>query len=103
MARADILPSLVQSANRNDMVSFRKSVESLIAEERAKKHTILADRLAATISGNGNKNSTAIRPNGQANDFVFEIVPQKQFDDLIIEDQTLKIFLSNLQNREAPF
>src|SRR3972149_8968920 len=91
MARADILLSLVQSANRNDMVSFRKSVESLIAEERAKKHNILADRLAATITENGNKNSTVIRPNGHAKDSVFEIVPQKRFDDLIIEDQSLKI------------
>jgi SpoVK/Ycf46/Vps4 family AAA+-type ATPase len=91
MARADILLSLVQSANRNDMVSFRKSVESLIAEERAKKHNILADRLATAITENGNKNNTAIRSNGQAKDLVFEIVPQKQFDDLIIEDQSLKI------------
>jgi len=91
MARADILLSLVQSANRNDMVSFRKSVESLIAEERAKKHSILADRLAALIAENGTKNNTAIRPNGHAKDLVFEIVPQKQFDDLIIEEQSLKI------------
>jgi len=91
MARADILLSLVQSANRNDMVSFRKSVESLIAEERAKKHNILADRLAASINENGNKNNTTIRPNGHAKDLVFEIVPQKQFDDLIIEEQPLKI------------
>lgn len=91
MARADILLSLVQSANRNDMVSFRKSVESLIAEERAKKHNILADRLATAITENGNKNNTAIRSNGQTKDLVFEIVPQKQFDDLIIEDQSLKI------------
>ncbi len=93
MARADILISLVQSANRNDMVSFRKSVESLIADERAKKHNILADRLAKSISenGNGHKNGAAIRSNGNAKDLVFEVVPQKQFDDLIIEKQTLKI------------
>ncbi|MDO9581276.1 MAG: ATP-binding protein [Bacteroidales bacterium] len=91
MARADILISLVQSASKNDMVSFRKSVESLIADERAKKHNILADRLATSITENGNKNITAIRPNGQAKDLVFEIVPQMKFDDLIIEDQSLKI------------
>src|SRR4030042_3305193 len=91
MARADILFSLVKSANRNDMLSFRKSVESLIAEERAKKHYILADRLAALINENGNKNNTAIRANGQAKDLVFEVEPKKQFNDLIIEDQCLNI------------
>jgi len=93
MARADILISLVQSVNRNDMVSFRKSVESLIAEERAKKHNILADRLAASIiPENGNKkNGNVVRPNGNAKDLVFEVVPQKQFDDLIIEKRSLGI------------
>lgn len=92
MARADILISLVQSASRNDMVSFRKSVESLIAEERAKKHNILADRLAASITNeNGNKNAITIPPNGNAKDLVFEIIPQKQFEDLVIENQSLKI------------
>jgi SpoVK/Ycf46/Vps4 family AAA+-type ATPase len=91
MARSDILLSLVQSVNRNDMGSFRKSVESLIAEERAKKHNILADRLAAAINENGNKNSIAIRPNGLAKDLVFEIEPQRRLDDLIIENESLKI------------
>lgn len=93
MARADILISLVQSASRNDMVSFRKSVESLIAEERAKKHNILADRLAASIANeNGNKNvTTTTLAIGNAKDLVFEVIPQKQFDDLVIEKQSLKI------------
>jgi len=91
MARADILISLIRSANRNDMVSFRKSVDSLIAEERAKKHDILADKLVKTISENTSKNNNKIQSNGNGKDLVFEIVPQKQFDDLIIEDQNIKI------------
>ena len=90
MARADILISLVQSANRNDMVSFRKSVESLIAEERAKKHNILADRLVASLN-NGNKNGVSVRPDGGAKDLIFEDVPQKNFEDLILDDQILKV------------
>lgn len=90
MARADILISLVQSASKNDMVSFRKSVESMIAEERAKKHNILADRLASSLN-NGSKNSISVRPNGEVNDLVFEVVPQKNFEDLILNEQMLKI------------
>lgn len=90
MARADILISLVQSASRNDMVSFRKSVESMIAEERAKKHNILADRLASSLN-NGSKNSISVRSNGEINDLVFEVIPQKNFEDLILNEQMLKI------------
>ena len=90
MARADILISMVQSASHGDMVSFRKAVESLIAEERTKKHNILAERLALSLNNGVNKN-TAVRPNGETGDLVFEINPQKRFDDLIINEQTLKI------------
>ena len=90
MARADILISMVRSASHGDMVSFRKAVESLVAEERAKKHNILAERLALSLNNGVNKN-TAVRPNGETGDLVFEINPQKRFDDLIINEQTLKI------------
>lgn len=92
MARADILISLIQSVKHNDMVSFRKAVESLIVEERAKKHNILADQLANTIATEySNKNGMTIRANDNAKDLVFEVTPQKQFDDLSIEKQTLLI------------
>jgi SpoVK/Ycf46/Vps4 family AAA+-type ATPase len=90
MARADILISMVRSASHGDMVSFRKAVESLVAEERAKKHNILAERLALSLNNGVNKN-TAVRPNGETGDLIFELNPQKRFDDLIINEQTLKI------------
>ncbi|MBW2570518.1 MAG: AAA family ATPase, partial [Deltaproteobacteria bacterium] len=90
MARADILISMVRSASHGDMVSFRKAVESLVAEERAKKHNILAERLALSLNNGVNKN-TAVRPNGETGDLIFEVNPQKRFDDLIINEQTLKI------------
>lgn len=89
MARADIMIGLVQSATRGDMVSFRKAVESLIAEERAQKHNILADRLASSLN-NGIKNGTT-RINNEANDFLFEQTPYKTFDDLILNESILEI------------
>lgn len=92
MARADILISLVKSAKKNDMVSFRKSVESLIADERAKKHNILADRLTVAINAeNGTTNGNSIRTNGSTKDLVFELTPQKQFEDLIIDDTSINV------------
>lgn len=90
MARSDILLSLIQSANRGDMVSFRKAVESLIAEERAKKHNILADRLVATLN-NGSKNSFSMHANGDAKDLLFEATAQKTFEDLILDNTILSI------------
>lgn len=88
MARADILISLIQSATRGDMVSFRKAVESLIAEERGKNHNILADRLAALLI-NGKNNEFRIQQNGEITDFLFEAIPAKTFDDLVLDDTVL--------------
>jgi SpoVK/Ycf46/Vps4 family AAA+-type ATPase len=90
MARADILLSVVQSANRGDMVSFRKAVESLIAEERAKKHNILADRLATSLN-DGNKNGLSIHAKGEAKDLLFETPARRTFEDLILDSAILSI------------
>ncbi len=90
MARADILLSMVKSATQGDMVTFKKTVESLIAEERNKKHDILADRLAASLK-NGNKNGTAIRIHSESDDYILDVIAQKTLDDLILDQQVKKI------------
>lgn len=43
MARADLLTSLVKFGVSGDNARFRKVAEAIIAEERAKQHTVLAD------------------------------------------------------------
>jgi SpoVK/Ycf46/Vps4 family AAA+-type ATPase len=90
MARADILISLIKSAHSGDMVTFRRRAESLIAEEREKKHNILADRLTAALN-NGSKNGVAYRSNEKGFDLLFEVIPEKQIEDLILDQRILKI------------
>ena len=46
MARSDLLIKLVKAGALGDQPLFRKTVEAVIAEERGKNHTVLADRLA---------------------------------------------------------
>lgn len=54
MARADLILTLVKASRQGDDLKVRKAVEALAAEERAKNHTILADRLMAQLqSDNG--------------------------------------------------
>jgi SpoVK/Ycf46/Vps4 family AAA+-type ATPase len=89
MARADILLDLVRSGARGDQVLFRKALEALIAEERAKQHHVLADRLTAHLhQGNGAAGSPAIMPqrNGQALDLFFETKPVRRLDDLLLPE-----------------
>jgi len=87
MARSDIILSLVKSANRGDMVSFRRAVESLVAEERSKNHNILAQQLLDTL----NQKTNILREtngNGKnAVDLLFQVMPERSLDDLILKEE----------------
>src|SRR5882724_2337098 len=54
MARSDLLVSLVKAGTDGDKRGFRTAAEALIAEERAKRHDVLAERLTKAIQFNGN-------------------------------------------------
>jgi SpoVK/Ycf46/Vps4 family AAA+-type ATPase len=92
MARADILLSIVKSAIANDNISLRKAVEALAADERSKNHRILADRLVDLLSNHVNQASktTPLIQNG-ARDLVFEVIPEKRFDNLVLQKDVLEI------------
>lgn len=45
MARADLLCELIKYGLLNDPTNFKKAAEALCAEERAKQHTILANKI----------------------------------------------------------
>ena len=89
MARADLLLDLVRAGARGDQVLFRKALEALIAEERAKQHHILADRLAAhlQISGtNAFPPQGPSRRNGLSGDLFYEISPERRLRDLLLPE-----------------
>lgn len=92
MARADILLSIVKSAIGNDNLSLRKAIEALAADERSKNHRILADRLIELLSIQGNQanKTTPFIQNG-TRDLVYEIIPEKRFSDLVLEQDVLEI------------
>ena len=85
MARADLILSLVKASRQGDEAQVRKTVEALAADERAKKHTILADRLLAQLQAGNGRHPGA----GQAarlTDFrmVVEKNPTRQLDELVL-------------------
>lgn len=90
MARADLLLDLVRSGARGDQILFRKTLEALITEERAKQHTILADRLAAHLQTTGGVNSTpgsrSLRQNGPNGDLYYECGPERRLDELLLPE-----------------
>ena len=94
MARADLIVKLFRSGVDSDLPGFRKAAEAMIAEERAKKHNILADRLERSLVPNGNHHrlmpGQPLARSQSVEDLVFEITPEKRFEDLLLAQDTLE-------------
>lgn len=89
MARADLLLNIVKAGSSGNQVQFHKAVEALAADERAKHHTVLADRILGNLSVNGNGNRPherfAVERNGTGvSKIVQEKVPSLDLADLIL-------------------
>ena len=87
MARSDLLVSLVRAGASGDSKELTTTVETIIAEERAKQHNILADRLARALRTNGGGGQTgrlAHNSIARARDYVLEIPPRKRLEDLFL-------------------
>ena len=85
MARADLILNLVRAGAQGDFALFRKTVEALAADERAKKHTILADRLLAQMQLDGYRPVRSIAPpTAPAGPLVAEVTPVRNLEDLIL-------------------
>ncbi|MCJ1702703.1 AAA family ATPase [Rathayibacter sp. VKM Ac-2926] len=86
MARSDLLLDLIEAEQRGDKTRFRGLVETIIAEERANQHHLLADRLAQLITTHGQAGSTQRDSYSSAvSDLVHEVVPRRRVDDLRLE------------------
>lgn len=91
MARSDLLVALVKAGATGDRHLARTSAEALIADEKAKQHTILADRLTAALRTDFNgSHSTPSVPSApvvrgpSARDFFVDRVPQRRLSDLLL-------------------
>jgi SpoVK/Ycf46/Vps4 family AAA+-type ATPase len=91
MARSDLLVSLIKAGTSGDSRGFRSAAEAIIAEERAKQHGVLADRLTNAIQPNGNGNpmrsnlqAISAEQNFRGRDFISEVIPRRRLEDLIL-------------------
>ena len=91
MARADLILDLVNAGSGGDQVRFRKAVEALAADERAKHHTVLADRILGNLSFNGNgkrkpESISGVPKNANSSELLFERYPSRSIADLILPE-----------------
>ncbi len=90
MARADLILNLVKAGARGDQAQFRKTVEALAADERAKNHGILADRLIAQLQQDSNGRPKTLSPpsfRSLSGPLVAETTPARRLEDLILSSE----------------
>ena len=88
MARSDLLVLLVKAGSSGDAARARSVTEAIIAEERAKRHNVLADRLtdALQVNGSSSASATFVGPGRQRQKFLIELTPRKRLADLVLTD-----------------
>ena len=87
MARSDLLVSLLRAGVSGDNRELATTAEALIAEERAKQHNILADRLEQALRSNGGAGRTgflAPAAASRARNYLLETTPRKRLNDLFL-------------------
>lgn len=88
MARSDLLVSLVRAGATGDRETLRATAEALAADERAKKHHVLADRLQRALSAvpvmPPPMTTSAAGGSGSGREAIIEVEPRTRLDDLVL-------------------
>jgi SpoVK/Ycf46/Vps4 family AAA+-type ATPase len=89
MAQSDILVDLLKSVSNSDQLAFRKAAETLIQEEKAKGHRVLAERLSKFLQPGQPTTGRGFmqKPNGnngQHKEFIYEITPERSLESLVL-------------------
>lgn len=88
MARSDLLVSLVRAAAAGDRDALRSTTEALAADERAKKHHILADRLQRALTTvpvtPPPLTSASLTPTASGRDAIIELEARVRLEDLLL-------------------
>ena len=93
MARSDLVVDLVKAGVTGDQASVRMTAEAIAADERAKKHTGVADRIARALAASPRSaandrlaaNATRVRDGGGA---INRREPNRSLDSLFLEKPT---------------
>jgi SpoVK/Ycf46/Vps4 family AAA+-type ATPase len=91
MARSDLLLQLARAGAKSDQPLLRRTLEAIIAEERAKQHHVLAKRLEEVLGNGLREPPQTLRGNGQRTDarttgLLWEVSPDHRLEDLILPE-----------------
>ena len=79
--------SLLKAGSKGDQSNFQEVAENIIAEERDKKHYVLAERLAAVVRENGaaSHSPNRVLDNGIAH-LLYSRVPERRLSEVVLKE-----------------
>ncbi|MCG2628276.1 MULTISPECIES: AAA family ATPase [Bradyrhizobium] len=88
MAKSDLLISLVRAGVTGDRPMMRSAVEAIVADERAKSHHALADRLERALQTIAVTPPSLVAsqrsPQAAGRDTILEVTPRISLDELVL-------------------
>jgi hypothetical protein len=91
MSRADLLVNLVKAGSQGDQQLFKTTVEAMAAEERAKRHHQLANKLEENLRSAGARTRPpeVVRAfDGGHGGLLYEVEPRRTVQSLFLEEPT---------------
>jgi hypothetical protein len=92
MSRADLIVSLVKAGSQGDQKLLRTTVEAMAAEERAKHHHQLADKLEENLRAAKPRPHAAELPrtfDGGHGGLLYEVEPRRSLETLFLDSMSL--------------
>ncbi len=92
MARADLILNLVKTGIEGDLPTFRKTVEAIAAEEKAKRHYALAERLSEMLQSSiiPSAARAAESSDPKLQNAYYVVHPKRTLGDLVLPSDVLK-------------
>jgi len=94
MARADLLCDIIKCGLNNDSANVRKAAEAICAEERAKQHGVLANKIEEMLRISNRSVArdmpvSSIRNGSTEQTFIIEKIPTKRLEQLILPEDVV--------------
>jgi SpoVK/Ycf46/Vps4 family AAA+-type ATPase len=86
MARSDLLLNLVRAGTTGNQPLFKQTLEALVAEERANKHTVLAESLAKYLQEFIKSQPTNGQTDQRLSTYLIETIPKRTLAELILSE-----------------
>jgi AAA+ superfamily predicted ATPase len=86
------LVNLVRASSQGDQKLFRRTLEALIAEERAKQHHVVAERLSEYLYRDGQTQGKVIGlSDDRLQELFYETIPRRKLEDLILPPAVTRV------------